>query len=147
MRAREALIVPLLAAFLLPACTPEPAQDPQPPRPERSRFSPAHVTATEAQAGTTLNVRTRLILEVRLHGNATIDPPLVWSLAAAPPHLRAEGEQVLSDDPGADGAGATWLFRFRAAGEGRGALAFTGGGSGRRIAFDVVTPRDRVVLR
>ena len=78
---------------------------------------------------------------------ATIDPPLVRLLAAAPPHLRAGGEPVLSGDLGADGAGATFRFRFRTTGQGRGTLASAGGGSGRRIAFVLVTPRERGVRR
>ena len=132
----------LLAAFLLSACTSEPAQDPEnadTPRAERSNFPPADFSATEAETNATLTLRPGQTLEIRLRGNATIDPPVTWSLAAAPPGLRPAGAQVLSDDPQADGAGAIWLFRFTAAAEGRGTLAFTGGESGRQARFEIVT--------
>jgi hypothetical protein len=111
-------------------------------RRERSRFPAAEIVATETQAGATLSVRPGQTLEIRLAGNETIDPPVAWSLAATPPNLRPAGLEVLSDDPQADGAGATWIFRFTAQGEGRGRLAFSGGASGRQLGFEVVTSRD-----
>ena len=108
---------------------------------QANQAQPADVTATEAQAGATLALRRGQTLEIRLHGNETIDPPLAWSLAAAPPSLRASGEEVVSDDPEADGAGATWIFRFTAVAEGDGRLVFSGGESGRQAVFVVVTAR------
>ena len=151
MRTSEAVMALLSVGLLLAttACTSEPAQDPHAdnPRAERSRFPAADVTATEAQANTTLTLRPGQTLEIRLHGNATIYPPLTWTLAAAAPNLRPAGDQVLSDDPQADGAGATWLFRFTAAAEGRGTLAFTGGESGRQARFEIVTPAAAVAAR
>lgn len=139
MRTHQAIIA--LFAILLPACTSEPAQDPEAPNPraERSRFPPADVTAIESQTRAPLTLRPGQTLEIRLEGNVTIDPPVDWTLAATPANLRPAGTQVLSADPQADGAGATWLFRFTAAGEGRGTLIFTGGESGRQARFEIVT--------
>jgi predicted secreted protein len=109
----------------------------------QARSRPADIAATEAEDGATLALRRGQALEIRLHGNETIDPPLAWSLAAAPPNLRPSGEEVVSDDPEADGAGATWIFRFTAVAEGRGRLVFDGGRSGRQVGFVVVTAPGR----
>jgi hypothetical protein len=129
------------AAALLAACGP---QDPAARR-EQSRFPPADVVATASQANAAIPLRSGQTLEIRLDGNSTIYPPVTWSLAAAPPILRPSGEEVLSEDPEAMGAGATWIFRFTAVAEGRGRLAFNGGESGQQARYEVVVARDAAV--
>jgi predicted secreted protein len=98
----------------------------------QARSRPADIAATEAEDGATLALRRGQALEIRLHGNETIDP-----------NWRPSGEEVVSDDPEADGAGATWIFRFTAVAEGRGRLVFDGGRSGRQVGFVVVTAPGR----
>ena len=128
----------LAAAALLAACGP---QDPAARR-EQSRFPPADVVATGSQANAAIPLRSGQTLEIRLEGNSTIYPPVTWSVAAAPANLRPSGEEVLSEDPEAMGAGATWIFRFTAIAEGEGRLLFSGGESGRRVSFLVASAKD-----
>ena len=122
-----------------PSSPRQPCSPPAETAPRKTRSTPpsAAIVATEAQDGSTLSLRPGQRLEIRLHGNETIDPPLAWSLAAAPPILRPVGAEILSDDPRADGAGATWIFRFTAVSQGEGRLVFSGGESGRRASFRV----------
>ena len=128
----------LLAAALLAACG-----DGGPAN--QTRSPSADIVATAAQDGSTLSLRPGQRLEIRLEGNSTIYPPVTWSLAAVPPILRAGGEEVVSEDPQAAGAGATWIFRFTAIGEGEGRLLFSSGDSGRRVSFLVASAADRAV--
>ena len=108
-------------------------------QPDQASASSAAVVATEAQDGATLTLRVGQELEVRLHGNETIDPPTAWSPETVPINLRMIRAEIVSDDPEADGAGATWSFRFTALTPGSELLTFEGGDSGRRVAFTVVT--------
>ena len=84
-------------------------------------------------------LRPREVFEVRLHGNETIDPPVSWTVNAVPRFLERGGEVVVSDSSDAPGAGATWIFRFTAVAEGRGRLTFSGGESGRRKSFEILS--------
>ena len=122
----------LFVAALLAACS-DAGQGNQASAPS------AAVVATEAQDGATLTLRVGQELEVRLHGNETIDPPTAWSPDAVPPSLRMNRAEVMSDDPQAEGSGTIWAFRFTAVAPGRDRLTFDGGDSGRRATFMVVT--------
>ena len=124
------------AAALLGACGGQGGNDPL-PTPD------LFVTARHDNG--IVPMRPGQVLEVRLDGNSTIDPPLTWSVAARPPHLRLNGERIVSLSPDADGAGATWIFSFTAVGEGDGRLVFAGGESGRRIGFQVESAEDLVI--
>ena len=110
-----------------------------------SCFASADLLATEDQDNGMVPLYPGQALEVRLRGNSTIYPPLEWSLAAAPPHLRLEGRQIVSEVPGAAGAGAVWKFCLRAVGEGEGRVEFAGGASGRRIGFAVVSDNEMTI--
>ena len=123
----------LLATIALLAACGDAAQ------PDQASASSAAIVATEAQDGATLTLRVGQELEVRLHGNETIDPPTAWSPDAVPPNLRMSRAEVMSDDPQAEGSGTTWAFRFTAVAPGRDRLTFDGGDSGRRATFMVVT--------
>ena len=57
------------------------------------------LVATEAQNGASLTLNVGEELEVRLHGNETIDPPTAWSPQTVPPNLRLTRADILSDDP------------------------------------------------
>lgn len=113
--------------------------------PRASCFGQPDLLATEDQDGGMVPLYPGQALEVRLRGNSTIHPPLEWSLAAAPPHLRLEDRQVASEAPGAAGAGAVWKFCLRAVGEGEGRVEFSGGASGRRIGFSVVSDNELII--
>ena len=130
---RPALAGSLCVAFLLAACGPG--------RPDATNAqSPAtpFFILTEAQDGGEFPLRPGEAFDVRLRGNETVDPPTTWSLAETPSILRLVGRNVVSDDADADGAGATWTFRFTVVAEGRGRLTFQSGASGRRVTFDIL---------
>lgn len=130
-----ARMIAVLMATLVGGCGSRAAEEP----PRNSCFAEPNLLATEAQDGGMVPLYPGQALEVRLRGNSTIYPPVEWSLASAPPHLRLEDRQVTSEAPDAAGAGAMWKFCFRAVGEGEGRVEFSGGASGRRIGFAVVS--------
>ena len=105
---------------------------------------PPDFTATAAHDGAILGMRPGDVLEVRLDGNSTIDPPVTWSVAGVPPHLRLNGERIESQSPGADGAGATWIFSFTAVAEGGGRLLFDGGESRQKVGLQVESAENLV---
>ena len=125
----------LLAATLLAACDSGQPADPYADAP----LWPPNSFLTEAHDGASMPIRTGVAFEVRLHGNETIDPPVAWSVASVPAILRLSSQRVVLDDPEADGAGATWIFRFITQQEGRGRLVFDGGASGRRVSIEVIS--------
>jgi hypothetical protein len=101
------------------------------------------VTVTEVHSRAPLYVGQ--VLEVRLQGDDAIRPPLRWTLESAPAHLRLLHSDVLDAPGGAAGGGSTWIFQFTAVREGEGRLTFTGGQSGRRVSYEVLTDQNMVV--
>lgn len=133
--------IAVVTIAVLGGCGGRAAEEP----PRASCFAEPDLLATEDQDGGMVPLYPGQKLEVRLRGNSTIHPPLEWSLATAPSHLRLEDRQVASEAPGAAGSGALWKFCFRAAGEGEGRVEFTGGASGRRIGFTVVSDNEMTI--
>ncbi|MGQ0588708.1 MAG: protease inhibitor I42 family protein [Sphingosinicella sp.] len=110
-------------------------------------YSPTpHLFVTEAHNGTIVALRPSEAFEVRLPGNSTISPPVQWTVAATPQYLRLSHRDIVSDAPGAAGAGATWIFRFTAVAEGRDRrLVFDGGDPQRRLSYEVEAAHDLVI--